>query len=80
MIHRDNAYAHVVDAAIEKYTPIAIRGISPNPDMVPRILSMGGDPWVSPRYAIESLTKKLRVIGLRISAKLPEVPPPPVFG
>lgn len=80
MIHRDNAYAHVVDAAIDKYAPIAIRAISPNPDMIPRILSMGGDPWVSPRYAMDSLTKKLRVIGLRISAKLPEVPPPPVFG
>src|ERR1700680_187516 len=77
MIRRDNAHAHVVDAAIDKYAPIAIRGISPHPDMVPRILSMGGDPWVSPRYAMDSLAKKLRVIGLRISAKLPEIPPPP---
>ena len=78
MIRRDNAHAHVIDAAIDKYAPIAIRGISPNPDMVPRILAMGGDPWVSPRYAMDSLAKKLRVIGLRISAKLPEIPPPPV--
>ena len=78
MIRRDNAHARVIDAAIDKYAPIAIRGISPNPDMVPRILSMGGDPWVSPRYAMDSLAKKLRVIGLRISAKLPAIPPPPV--
>jgi ribonucleoside-diphosphate reductase beta chain len=78
MIRRDNAHAHVVDAAIDKYAPIAIRGISPHPDMVTRILAMGGDPWVSPRYAMDSLAKKLRVIGLRISAKLPAIPPPPV--
>lgn len=78
MIRRDNAHAQVINAAIDKYAPIAIRGISPNPDMVPRILSMGGDPWVSPRYAMDSLAKKLRVIGLRISAKLPAIPPPPV--
>jgi len=78
MIRRDNTHAQVIDATIDKYAPIAIRGISPNPDMVPRILSMGGDPWVSPRYAMDSLAKKLRAIGLRISARLPEIPPPPV--
>ena len=78
MIRRDNALAQVIDAAIDTYAPIALRGISPHPDMVQRILSMGGDPWVSPRYAMDSLAKKLRVIGLRISAKLPEIPPPPV--
>ena len=78
MIRRDTTHAQVIDAAIDKYAPIAIRGISPNPDMVPRILAMGGDPWVSPRYAMDSLAKKLRVIGLRISSKLPEIPPPPV--
>jgi ribonucleoside-diphosphate reductase beta chain len=78
MIRRDNAHAQVVDAAIDKYAPIAIRGISPHPDMVTRILAMGGDPWVSPRYAMDSLAKKLRVIGLRIGAKLPIIPPPPV--
>jgi len=78
MIHRDNAHAKVIDAAIEQYAPIALRGISPDPDMVQRILSMGGDPWVSPRYAMDSLTKKLRVIGIQISAKLPAIPPPPV--
>jgi ribonucleoside-diphosphate reductase beta chain len=80
MIRRDNALAHVVDAAIDKYAPIAIRAISPNPNMVPRILALGGDPWLSPRYAMDSLTKKLRVVGLRISSRLPEIPPPPVFG
>ena len=80
MIRRDNALAQVIDAAIDKYAPIAIRGISPHPDVVQRVLAMGGDPWVSPRYAMDSLTKKLRVIGLRISAKLPEIPPPPVGG
>jgi ribonucleoside-diphosphate reductase beta chain len=78
MIRRDSAQAQVVHAAIDKYAPIAIHGISPDPDIVQRVLSMGGDPWVSPRYAMESLAKKLKVIGISISTRLPEVPPPPM--
>ncbi len=78
MIRRDNAHAKVVHEAIDRYAPIAIAGISPDPDVVQRVLAMGGDPWVSPRYAVDSLTKKLKVIGIRISTALPEVPPPPL--
>jgi ribonucleoside-diphosphate reductase beta chain len=36
----------------------------------------GDDPWVTPRYAQESLRKKRKVIGL--SMKLPPVPSIPV--
>jgi len=38
---------------------------------------MQQDPWVSPRYALDSLRKKVKVIGL--SMDLPVVPPPPLF-
>ncbi|HLX56635.1 MAG TPA: ribonucleotide-diphosphate reductase subunit beta [Ktedonobacteraceae bacterium] len=78
MIHQDNAYAKVVHAAIDKYAPIAINAIAPDPEVAERVLAMGGDPWASPRYAIDSLTKKLKVVGIKIDTKLPEFPPPPV--
>jgi ribonucleoside-diphosphate reductase beta chain len=78
MIRRDNANAKVVHAAIDKYAPTSIQAISPPPEQVQRVLDMGGDPWVSPRYAVESLTKKLKVIGISIVTKLPEIPPSPV--
>ncbi len=78
MIHQNSDYAKVVQDSINKYAPTAIEGISPDADTVKRILEMGGDPWVSPRYAMESLTKKLKVIGIRIGSSLPTIPPPPV--
>jgi hypothetical protein len=40
------------------------------------MLAKGDDPWMTPRYAQESLGKKLKVIGL--SMKLPPVPSIPV--
>jgi ribonucleoside-diphosphate reductase beta chain len=80
MIQRDSANAKVVQAAIEKYAPISIEAISPAPEQVQRMLANGLDPWMTPRYAVESLTKKLRVIGLDMKPKLPDVPPVPVWG
>ncbi len=67
MIHRDNKQARVVQAAIEKYVPTSIEAISPAPEQVQRMLANKLDPWVTPRYAIESLTKKLRVVGLSMN-------------
>ena len=78
MIHQDAAYASVVQDAVEKYTPVALEAIAPTPEQVQNILAMGNDPWMTPRYAVESLGKKLKVIGL--SMKLPTVPLPPVMG
>src|SRR6266852_579214 len=78
MIQRDKAYANVIHAAINKYAPIAIAAIMPAQQQVQQILAIGEDPWVTPRYGVESLGKKLKVIGL--SMKLPEVPPPPLQG
>ena len=75
MIHSDHANATVVLDALNKYVPTALEAITPPEEQAQRLLEMGQDPWVSPRYAIESLTKKLRVIGLGI--ELPTVPPPP---
>ncbi len=75
MIQQDNANAKVVHGAIEKYLPRAIAGISSAPEQIPAILAQGGDPWASPRYGLESLRKKLKVIGL--SMELPQVPAEP---
>lgn len=75
MIQRDHAYAKVVQAAVEHYAPTALRAITPADEQIPRILAMGEDPWLTPRFAQDSLRKKLKVVGLSMS--LPEVPPPP---
>ncbi len=72
MIQRDAANAQVVHDALNTYVPTAMQAISPDPAQIPNILAAGGDPWASPRYAQESLKKKLRVIGL--SMNLPSVP------
>jgi ribonucleoside-diphosphate reductase beta chain len=78
MIQRDAANARIVHDAVEKYAPTAIEAISPAPEQIKNILAMGNDPWMTPRYAQESLVKKLKVIGL--SMKLPMEPLPPVPG
>ncbi len=76
MIQKDASNARIVHDAIEKYTPIALEGITPAPEQIQNMLANGDDPWVTPRYAQESLSKKLKVIGL--SMKLPPVPSIPV--
>jgi ribonucleoside-diphosphate reductase beta chain len=78
MIQRDAAYARVVHDAVEKYAPTALAAIAPAPEQVQNILAAGDDPWMTPRYAEESLAKKLKVVGL--SMKLPTLPLPPVMG
>lgn len=78
MIQHDAANARIVHDAVEKYAPTAIEAISPAPEQIKNILAMGNDPWMTPRYAQESLVKKLKVIGL--SMKLPMEPLPPVPG
>ncbi len=75
MIQHDRAYADVIHDALQKYVPTALNGITPAQQAIENMLARGEDPWVSPRYGLESLQKKLRVIGL--SLPLPTVPPPP---
>ena len=77
MIQRDAAYARVVADAVNEYAPPALDAISPAVDDVPRIIAMGQDPWRGPRYAQDSLRKKLKVIGLDMELPVPPVPPPP---
>src|SRR5436305_3697427 len=72
MIQRDANNAMIVHNAVEKYTPTALEGIYPSPQQVQSMLANGEDPWTTPRYAQESLAKKLKVIGL--SMKLPPLP------
>ena len=77
MIQRDAANANIVHTTVNKYLPISLQGITPAEQYIPNILEMQQDPWVTPRYALDSLRKKLKVIGLGM--ELPTVPPPPVF-
>lgn len=77
MVQRDHAYAQTIQAAIEKYAPRALKAITPADEQVARFLEAHEDPWVTPRFALDSLRKKLKVVGL--SMALPEVPPVPQF-
>ncbi len=72
MIQRDANNAKTVHDTIARLAPIALEALSPDPAQIPQILEAGGDPWLSPRYAQESLKKKLKVIGL--SMNVPDVP------
>jgi ribonucleoside-diphosphate reductase beta chain len=74
MIQRDHIYAEVIHDALQKYVPTALNGITPTQQGIENMLARGEDPWISPRYGLESLQKKLKVIGL--SMPLPTVPPP----
>jgi ribonucleoside-diphosphate reductase beta chain len=69
MISQNPAHAQTIYAAIERYAPIAFIALMPSEEA---ILAMQGDPWATPRYAKESLRKKLKVIGL--SMELPFLP------
>lgn len=75
MTHRDAAYARTVQAAIEKYAATALQAITPAAEQAQRLQEAGQDTWTTPRFALESLRKKLKVVGL--SMPLPEVPPAP---
>jgi ribonucleoside-diphosphate reductase beta chain len=77
MIQRDAANAMTIKASIDKYAPVALTALTPADEYIPNILAMQEDPWVTPRYALDSLRKKIKVVGL--SMELPVVPPPPVF-
>jgi ribonucleoside-diphosphate reductase beta chain len=77
MIQQNAAYAKVVYDAINRYAQTAIDAITPAQEQIEYMLSNQQDPWVSPRYGIESLRKKLKVIGLNM--EIPSVPPVPVF-
>ena len=78
MIQQDAANVELVRATINKYAPTALKAITPAGELIPNILAAQGDPWLTPRYAQDSLRKKLKVIGLKME-ELPAVPPPPVF-
>lgn len=75
LIQRDRTYANVIHDAVQKYAPTALDALTPAADEIPQILAQGEDPWASPRYGVESLRKKLKVVGLTMD--LPNIPPPP---
>jgi ribonucleoside-diphosphate reductase beta chain len=77
MIQQDNSNARIVYDAVNKYALPALKGVMPDQETVEQSLAMHVDPWLSNRYSLDSLRKKLKVVG--ISMELPTVPPPPVF-
>ena len=66
----DGATAAVVRAATTRINERIKRSLA-------NIIAMGQDPWRAPRYAQDSLRKKLKVIGLDMEFPVPPVPPPP---
>lgn len=79
MIQEDSAHAHVVHRAIETYAPIALDALAPVDAFVPLMLERREDPWEAQRYGMESLRKKLKVIGLNIEVPPLIIPNAPVF-
>lgn len=77
MLQQDTAYGEVIQDAIKAYAPAAIAALTPDESLIPGLLARREDPWLTPRYGLSSLVKKLKVIGL--SMELPAVPPPPTF-
>ena len=77
MIQQNTAYTSVIIDAVKRFAPAAITALIPADDIVSTMLEQGEDPWKAPRYAQDSLRKKLRVIGLSI--ELPSVQPSPDF-
>lgn len=71
-LQRDAAYVSVVAAALEKYAPAALTAVTPPSESIQAMLARGEDPWKTPRYARDSLRKKLRAVGLNI--ELPALP------
>jgi ribonucleoside-diphosphate reductase beta chain len=72
MLQRDPAYARVVQATVEKYATTAVQATMPTSVQIAYLTSQNLDPWVTPRFAQESLRKKLKVVGLNMN--VPDVP------
>lgn len=79
MLHDDPAYAPVIQRAIETYAPVALDALAPVDTFIPLMLERHEDPWEAQRYGLESLRKKLKVIGLNIEIPTLPVPDVPIF-
>lgn len=75
MLQENPDFSQVILTTLGKFVPLAMRGLTPAPEMIEETLKVGADPWLVPRYACDSLRKKLKVIGLHM--ELPELPPVP---
>lgn len=71
-LQRTPEYRSVIVAAVNKYAPKALEALTLPDEVVQMLLAQQDDPWKTPRYARESLAKKLKVIGL--SMELPALP------
>ncbi|MBA2679920.1 MAG: ribonucleotide-diphosphate reductase subunit beta [Ktedonobacteraceae bacterium] len=79
MIQEDPMQAYVVQRAIETYAPVALDALAPVDAFIPLMLERHEDPWEAQRYGLESLRKKLKVIGLNIEVPALPIPDVPVF-
>jgi ribonucleoside-diphosphate reductase beta chain len=75
MIQQDAAYTPIVIDAVKRFAPAALAALIPADKFIANMLQRHEDPWKAPRYAQNSLRKKLKVIGLSI--ELPSIQPPP---
>ena len=66
MIQQDAAYTPIIVDAVRRFAPAAIAALVPADEIVTNMLEQREDPWKAPRYAQDSLRKKLKVIGLSI--------------
>ncbi len=79
LTQEDHSLASVVQNAINTYAPVALDALGPVESLVPFMLERQEDPWEAQRYGLESLEKKLRVIGANTEVPSVFIPPVPVF-
>ena len=77
MLQENPDFSEVIRATLSKFAPLALQSLTPPDSAIPGMLATREDPWLVARYALVSLRKKLKVIGLQM--ELPEVPPLPAF-
>jgi len=70
MIRHDPSNALIIQETIAIYAPLALSALMPSDEAIDAMLEQQRDPWITPRYAQESLRKKLKVIGLHMDLSM----------
>jgi ribonucleoside-diphosphate reductase beta chain len=66
LMQQDATVRATIQATIERLAPTALAAITPVPEMFEQMIARGEDPWIAPRYGLESLCKKLKVLGIQM--------------
>jgi len=64
MVQLNASYVGVIEDSLRKYAPGAVLALTPPDETIGAMMARNEDPWKAPRYAQESLRKKIKVIGL----------------